>query len=350
MPLIKNLEDDLLHTFQRISPNTQMQYKQKRPYISSSMCPRQIMLNGVLPTRETTKTPALQYYGAIGNAIEAEVLKVYEASNSLLISGWKLPNELFPDGLDFGAKLDAIILHDGKPILLDIKTVGVVDSSAYAELSPEDVLELQSGNDIIITADNIKTTTLKKIKEVYEAQLQLYCAITGLNDGYIMTVSRRIQDGYTFGGHISAKFHKINIAEDILIKRMAVLLYGIMTRDLQKIPSPLAGLKKTHCKDAFCDYVSFCYENGQLDQNLNVSFPLLDREKEREMKLDCLSLAKEYISKRKERSNLTMDLIESEKIRRQHLSDLLQPIKQQAIETLKDFNIYPWDIEVGVKW
>ena len=345
-------ESELLAHFQRISPTTQTQFHQKRPYISSALCPRQLMLNGTLPTRETEKTPALKYYGGIGNAVEKEILDVYESNGSLLISGWKLPSELFPEGVDLGAKLDAIIMYRDTPVLVDIKTVGIVDAHSYAQLTPEDIQALQKGDNVVIMPDDerIKFAASKKMKQVYEAQLQLYCAITGLDNGFIMSISRRVQDTFSAGGHLSTTFTQIDLSEQNLIKRVAVLLYGIKSRDLGQIPSKLAGIKKTHCKDAFCDFVPYCFDGGPIDANIDFSAPFVTPEDEKKLKLECLEIAKGYVANRASRVPLTLSLAQDELTKRQHINEILSPLRDEAINAVKDYNVYPWDVEVKVKW
>ncbi len=172
MPLVKQLvnEEDLLKQFQSIESTSEQSFQQKRPYISSSMCQRQIALNGMMQTRDVYRSPAMKYYAAIGNAIETIIVNNYEIAGNLLIHSWKLPKELFPDGIDLGGKIDMIIQYRGTPVLIDVKTVGVVDASSYINISPEELRELELGNDITIIADDNrpKATVSKKIKEAYQ--------------------------------------------------------------------------------------------------------------------------------------------------------------------------------------
>lgn len=351
MPLVTNTisESSLLEQLQRIEKTSETNFKQKRPYISASMCQRQIMLNGTLETREVNRSPAMKYYASIGRAIEEVLVANYRDAGLLLIDSWKLPKELFPDNIDLGGKIDMIITHQSTPILIDIKTVGVVDASSYVNLKPEELIALEKGEDISIVADDDrqKFTNNKKVKEAYKSQLQLYAAITGLDEIFLLSVSRRIQDTFTVDGHISAAFTRVQIPTNELERRIAVLIYGILARDLGKVPSPLAGLKKTHCKDAFCSFVDFCYN----DSPLELSLPVMSLDEETKIKANALKIAKEYINKRDERSELTLDLINDERQRRNEIDEKLYTIRKDNLEPiLEEYNLYPWDGVIAVKW
>lgn len=351
MPLIKQTvnEEDLLSHFQSIEATTEQSFKQKRPYISSSMCQRQIALNGLMETRDVYRSPAMKYYASIGNAIETIIVNNYETAGNLLIHSWKLPKELFPEGIDLGGKIDMIISYRGLPVLIDIKTVGVVDASSYINISEEELRQLELGNDITIVAEDNrpKATTSKKIKEAYQSQLQLYAAITGLDEIFLLSASRRVQDSFTSGGHMSAVFNRIEIMNDTLKRRIAILIFGVMSRDLNLKPSKLLTLKKSHCSDAFCSFVDHCWNDVPLEQDFNE----MSLDQERSLKNEALAIAEQYISERASRRDLTMQLIQAEKLRRQKIDDALTTIKKDKIEPLtREFGLYPWDIELKTKW
>lgn len=341
-------EKELLDHFHSIQGTKRTQYTQKRPYISSSMCPRAIMLNGTLEKYESAVTPTLSYYAAIGNAVEAEVLKSYEENNSLLIDSWKLPNVLFPPGVDLGGKLDAIIWYKGTPVLVDIKTVGMVDKHTYADINTGQLRELQQTGQIILTEGDLKESASKKVKEVYQAQLQLYCAITGLDNGYILSISRRIQDGFT--KNVSASFKAIDISDAVLEKRIAVLLYGIEAKNKRIEPTKLQGIKKTHCNDSFCNFVDYCWSDGALPSTIPFKLNELNATQDMDLKKSCFARAKEYISTRNERVELTMQLIEDEKIRRTHINDTIAPLKSEFEKTINDYGLYPWQAKMNIDW
>lgn len=351
MPLLKtNMnEEDLLLQFQMLESTTEQTFKQKRPYISSSMCQRQIALNGLMDAREVSRSPAMKYYASIGNAIEEIIVNNYDIGGKLLIHSWKLPKELFPSGVDLGGKIDMVISYKGTPVLVDIKTVGVVDASSYVNLSPAELAQLENGDNIIIIADDNrhKATTSKKIKEAYQSQLQLYAAITGLDDIFLLSCSRRVQDSFTHGGHMSAVFNRIEIQNDILKRRIAILIFGIMARDLGLKPSKLATLKKSHCNDAFCSFVAHCWDDSPLEQD----FPAMSPEQENTLKKEAMGMAEDYIAERASRRDLTMSLIAAEQEKRKEIDENLAKVQENYIEPLtKKYGLYSWDIVTKTKW
>jgi len=351
MPLIKQMvnEQDLLAHFQSIEVTTEKAFQQKRPYISASMCQRQIALNGLLPTRDVYRNPSMKYYAAIGNSIETCIVENYIKANQLIIDSWKLPKDLFPPGIDVGGKIDMIIDYKGIPVLIDVKTIGVVDTSAYVNLSLQELEELEQGYDVTILSElnRHRMTSNKKIKESYQSQLQLYAAITGIDDIYLMSASRRVQDTFDMSGNLSTQFSKIEIDTNVLKRRFAILIYGIMARDLGLEPSKLVTLKKTHCSDAFCSFVNHCW-NGEA---LEVEIEPVPPEKETELKTEALAIASDYIDKRHERRALTMALIEKENERRATIGQALQQAYTDCVKPIVESNnLYTWDVELRAKW
>ena len=351
MPLIKQFvnEEDLLSQFRSLESTTEQTFQQKRPYISSSMCQRQIALNGLMGTREVERSPAMKYYAAIGNMIETIIVENYRTAQQLLIHSWKLPKELFPEGIDLGGKLDMIISHRGLPVLVDIKTVGVVDAGSYVNISAAELHELESGNNITIIADDNrhKATTSKKIKEAYLSQLQLYAAITGLDDIFLMSASRRVQDSFTSDGHMSAAFNRIEITNETLKRRIAILLFGIMARDLKLKPSKLVTLKKSYCSDAFCSFVNHCWNGAELEED----FDSMPEEQEKTLKNEAMNIADKYIAERSSRRDMTLQLMQIENVRRQKIEKALEEVKKDRIEPItKQWGLYPWDINLTTKW
>lgn len=342
--------ETLTNHFHAISPDSREVFPQRRPYVSSSLCPRAIMLNGTMPKREVVVGKALNYYGAIGNAIETQILEVYAKSDNLVLEGWKLPPELFPDGVDLGGKIDAILNINDTLIHVDIKTVGVLSKAAYINLSPQELYALQKNEEICIVPDDdrIKQTVVKKMKQVYESQVQLYAAITGLDDAYIMMVSRRIQEDFTHDGKITAEYVAIPITDDIMTKRIAVLMFGIVARNMRQVPDMLKDIKKGDCKDSFCDFYDFCWKDEPL--GFGASFPEMSAEDKSRLKKECFFKAQEYIADRPKRTAMIGQLIKDEVIRREHIGGLLTPLHEQAKEIVKDYGLYPWNVSLGIEW
>lgn len=70
----------------------------------------------------------------------------------------------------------------------------------------------------------------------------------------------------------------------------------------------------------------------------------------KKLKLECLEIAKGYVANRASRVPLTLSLAQDELTKRQHINEILSPLRDEAINAVKDYNVYPWDVEVKVKW
>jgi hypothetical protein len=106
-------------------------------------------------------------------------------------------------------------------------------------------------------------------------------------------------------------------------------------------------LKKTHCNDAFCGFVDFCYNGGTLEQTL----PTMSSDEETKIKSEALQIAKEYISTRSLRAKMTLELITNEQTKRNEINQKLAQIRKENLEpVLNEYNLYPWDGVLEVKW
>lgn len=347
---MKKLNDELANNFHDLCPTTRKQFQQKRPSISSSLCQRAIALNGLLPTREVPTTKTLGLYADLGNTIEDFVVDKYRTAGQLVIDSWKLPTELLPRDYNMGGIIDMIIVHDNQPILVDIKSVGQVTALNTLTLTDKDIDSLQSGEQLIIkSTDQIKAKPGKSVKEVYNAQVQLYAAITGI-DGKVMMVSRRVQDGYDEDGNLSLAFKNVPMSDDELAKRMAVVFFGIECRENKILPNKLKGIKKTHCSHAFCSYVDYCWNGGQSPTELyNITLQEQQPEHTNLMR-ECYEYAQEYVSMRHERAALTMQLIENELQRRKAIMQDIDMVKKELDAVVNKYDLYPWSVKLGVKF
>lgn len=286
-----------------------------RPSASSSLCPRQIALGINVPPRAVKQPKALSDYASIGNTIEEGVLAKYRKHNQLYLSQFKLPTELTSLGLDIGGIIDAFLIINHSLILVDIKTVGNVDSHPSVPLQADELALLTQGKDIVITSADgrVKHSIEKGVKEAHIAQLQTYAAVTGFDDVYIQLMSRRVQDGYTTDGNPSVKFEQINTSLAALEKRVGIIMYSQLCLKEGFVPDKLSGIKKTTCRDAFCTFVDYCWEgNSDLSTSLQVISPNISTE----LKLIALERAKEYMAAKDERKAITLRIIEAERDRR----------------------------------
>lgn len=284
-----------------------------RPSASSSLCPRQIGLTMNVPERPIKVLPTLADYAAIGNTIESIVLAKYRKANQLYLSQWKIPQELTSLGLDVGGIIDAFLMINGQLLMIDVKTVGSVDTQAYVPLQRDEVTTLMSGGEVTITStdDRIKQTVEKGVKETHIAQLQLYAAVTGLDNVYIQLMSRRVQDTYTTDGSPSVKFEQVPTTLGALENRVAVVQYALRCLQLGYLPDKLKGIKKTTCEDAFCTFQDYCWKGEIIDTSLAP----IDEKVSFDLKRECLGFAQDYMSRKEERKALTLTLLEQE---RQH--------------------------------
>lgn len=289
--------------------------KKTRPNASSSLCPRQIALGIEAPERWYDKPKALEDYATLGNAIEENVLRKYRNAGQLYLEQWKIPEALTNLGLNVGGIIDAIIEIDGELVLLDIKTVGSVESAPYIQLLQHEVNNLVTGVDLIFSATDkrLKETVEKGVKDSHIAQLQLYAAITGIDNVYIQLMSRKVQDTYTTAGDPSVKFEMVPVSISSLEKRVAIVHYAERCRELGFLPDKLAGIKKTMCSDAFCEFQAFCWK----DEDFGTTLQPITPEMSTTLKLEAIEFAQSYISKREERKELTLKLLADEKTKRE---------------------------------
>lgn len=278
------------------------------------MCPRQIALGMNVPPQEVSVLKSLDDYATIGNAIESTVLKKYRDNGQLYISQWKIPPKITGLGLNVGGVVDAILQINGELILIDVKTVGNVESYSYVTLEDNELKTLAAGEEITIKPEDerLKLTASKGAKETHLAQLQLYSAITGFDTVYIQLMSRRVQDTYSMDGLPSVKFHKVDVAQNILERRVAVVMYSQLCLERGYLPDKLHGIKKTTCSDAFCPFQDYCWKGATVNTDLS----LIDEILSLELKKEALESAKTYVAKRYERNVLILPLLEQERAER----------------------------------
>lgn len=296
----------------------------ERPSVSSSLCPRQIGLTLAADAHSTEKPKSLQYYAAIGNALEAVALRQYRDAGQLILSQWRIPKEITDLGMNLGGVIDAIVEIDGNIILIDIKTVGTVEAAPFLMLNHEDMNHLSNGRSIEVESEDprIKETAIKGSKEGHLAQLQLYAAMTGLDDVYLQIMSRKVQDRFsTSDSSPTVKFEKVSTATAQLEKRVAVVLYGIRCKELGFLPDVLLNIKRSHCSDAFCNFQNFCWKGNE--DNINPNLQPISVETSKELKMEAYEKAKDYVSLRAERLEITMALLQREHDRRVRLGELL---------------------------
>lgn len=283
-----------------------------RPSASSSMCQRQVALNMKANAHFIQQPPTLNTYAQIGNTIEKIALAKYKEARQLIVSQWKLPTRLTNRGVDVGGIIDAIVNINDQVVLIDIKTIGVVDSEPYLPLDHSEISALLQGSEVTIQPNDnrIKNTVEKGAKESHFSQLQIYAAITGLDTVFIQLLSRRVQDKYSFtDGAPSVRFVSVPTDDAVLEKRIAVVIFGNECAKRNILPDKLYGIKKTHCADAFCPFQKLCWDGEHIPHSLEP----VDDDTLKAIKKESIQKAREYISDRPNRLDITMELLKVKK-------------------------------------
>lgn len=310
-------------------------YTQKRPHASQAgFCHRRSAMHGMLPEVWTEMSGSLPYYAEIGKGVERVALRKYDKIGVLVRGSFKLPEELFQGFFNLGGEVDAVLQIDGIEAIYDIKTTGIVKASDYVELTTimrehlaqhhgiiierEDDEESSSKCDTLPTHQvKIRSNSAKKPYPSYLAQVQVYCAVTGFNDGWLQFISRRVQDTYDrYDDSPSTSFYAVPLDEETLTRKIAMIIYGEMCRDNRVIPAIPNGVKKSHCSNAFCPFQEFCHDNVNLYDLHNYGkhqsvrdIKMIDVEDSQKWRAEALDKAKQYMSKRSERANMTREIL-----------------------------------------
>lgn len=288
--------DELKLFFYECLPTTEVKETQKRPWASQAgFCERLVALNGLLPQREVDRSSALNFYGSIGKSVEIQAIKDYDNAGRLIVADYYLPNKLF-DGFNIGGKIDCIVEKDDKPILIDVKTVAQVEQTHRLKLTPADFASLQKSGTLVIgkNDERIKKTQGKAMYASYYAQLQIYAAITGINNVYLQVFSRNVVDNFVWGkdNPPTTTFYPVPVDDGILTKRIGIMMYGLLCRDNDVVPKKNRDLVRAHCNNAFCEFEELCWGEQY--------HPLVDIDDklEKELKHQAFTRAKKYIAER----------------------------------------------------
>ena len=152
----KNEETERLMLFL----SEQVTYKPRHRVIASKagFCPTANWFSGNT-TNDGIINSVTKLYQGIGNGVEEEIVKAYERNNQLLGTQVMLPT---PDNIELGGFIDLIAKNsNGVPSLFEIKTC---------------------------------TSLPSKIKDEHAAQIATYWTFSGIDDCYLIYVSRRVQD------------------------------------------------------------------------------------------------------------------------------------------------------------
>lgn len=181
----------------------------------------------------TIDTASSRGYYALGNAIEDLVMDGLFDSNSLLFKQYRLPDV----GINLGGYIDGVILISDKMRVLEVKSCGALPSHP---------------------------------KPHHAAQAYIYSAITGL-PASLLYFSRSVAK---FDG--SVLMREFNLEEQITEKRNSlyravVASIAIKLKVIPDISSHIMSSKV--CKEAFCPFVSVCWDGAQPDNEWRYATP-----------------------------------------------------------------------------
>lgn len=311
--------DEMMLQLELLVPNTRKTYAQSRPWASQSFCPRQMTLQAYMQEGTVPVSQSLEAYARIGTALESWIIDTYSAANELIIKDYQLDKELFEGYFDIGGKIDLIVQNRGRWVLMDVKTAGVVDGNASIPLSIDETIALNQGNDIIIRAqdERPKIQKPKGTSKAYIAQLQTYAAITGLDNAFLLFVSRKVQDTFNVSSTMpSIQYVPVDTSIDALTKHITKIIYAIKMRDLGQMPSIPTDITKTNCSDAFCPFVKSCWQDEPFDMLVSSVASTLSPDEDKALKMTSFEIAKEYMANRPARLEKFKVLINNEKAKR----------------------------------
>ena len=91
------------------------------------------------------------------------------------------------------------------------------------------------------------------------AQIQLYCAVSGVHRAWLTYISRKVQDQNAWGPNISIRSFRVDTGEIPLTYRLYVALLSNLAISKGKLPLPPAHFRKTEeCR--YCPFLDFCWK------------------------------------------------------------------------------------------
>lgn len=203
-------------------------------------CPRKASIIMNLPAdHETEFSASGALYMAIGSAVHETLQSALKKSGVLLVSEYRISGF----GISLGGYVDAIIMLNGRPRILEIKTCG---NTLPAKPKPEHVV-----------------------------QAQTYALVTGILDPIILYVSRSVA-GYD--GKIISRQFDIDSDRDtlsLIATRLFRSQYYAEAKVLADIPSHIANSRDC----GFCAFTEMCWTS-------HVPYPIDPPSKEQKAELE----------------------------------------------------------------
>lgn len=91
------------------------------------------------------------------------------------------------------------------------------------------------------------------------AQIQTYCAISGIHRGWLTYISRKVQDQTAWGPNIAIRTFKVDVSEEALKGRLFTIIFSDLCIKSSKLPKVNATFRKTEeCR--YCPFLDFCWK------------------------------------------------------------------------------------------
>jgi len=197
-----------------------------RPHLYGSdagLCPRKNVFYSQNVWYPFFMQPSTRTYMAIGVALEnllGEALKEHGrllAANPYLV---EMPE------VKIRGKIDFIILdHQDEVALVEVKSCGDLPLSPNPQ---------------------------------HLAQIEMYCAVSGVHKAYLTYISRKVQDQAHWGPDIAIRTFPIDCSEAALTHRLFIAVFSQLCIEAASLPNIPASFRKTlECR--YCPFLDFCW-------------------------------------------------------------------------------------------
>lgn len=204
-------------------------YRRARFYAKTAgLCYRQGAYKAIAPLDRIATFPASAHlYAGMGTKVHELVDEAFEKS------GLQLKAELYaPDvGLNIGGYIDSVLMVDGEPRVIDVKTCGALPTKPKAD---------------------------------HRAQVLVYTILTGIRNPILFYISRNVA---SWQGVLNTAELECIHSDDELFRTaisMAVPLYAVEEGVLP--PKPPWMKYKSHC--GFCEHKSKCFEGAAFHESI----------------------------------------------------------------------------------
>lgn len=190
-------------------------------------------------------------YMAIGVGLEEMLATALKSKGRLLAHGLRL-QEL--PGLKISGIIDLVILdHQDEVALIEVKTCGELP----AEVRPEHL-----------------------------AQIQIYCAVSGITKAWVTYISRSVRKGYA--DKLEMRSFVVATDQETLLDRLKIASISRRASLVKKIPPVPVHFRK-HQECHYCPFMDFCWDTRPGRGSLEAKSPLEEMTTEEYLKIDILA-------------------------------------------------------------